>query len=74
MPKVLVVDDSSVDRSRTGGLLRKSAELSVEFANNGVQALQANRPVSSRSRIDRSDHAGDGRAGTGGADRQPVSA
>jgi len=40
MPKVLVVDDSSVDRSRTGGLLRKSAELSVEFAINGVQALQ----------------------------------
>ncbi|MHB8971119.1 MAG: ATP-binding protein [Pirellulaceae bacterium] len=40
MPKVLVVDDSSVDRSRTGGLLRKSADLSVEFAVNGVQALQ----------------------------------
>jgi CheY-like chemotaxis protein len=40
MPKVLVVDDSSVDRSRTGGLLRKSPELSVEFANNGVQALK----------------------------------
>ncbi len=40
MPKVLVVDDSSVDRSRTGGLLRKSPELSVEFANNGVLALK----------------------------------
>ncbi|MHB0960860.1 MAG: ATP-binding response regulator [Pirellulaceae bacterium] len=40
MPKVLVVDDSSVDRRRAGGLLRKSTDLSVEFAANGVQALQ----------------------------------
>ena len=40
MPTVLVVDDSSVDRSRTAGLLRKSKELQVEFANNGYEALQ----------------------------------
>jgi CheY-like chemotaxis protein len=40
MPKVLVVDDSSVDRNQAGGLLRKSVELSVEFAVNGLEALQ----------------------------------
>ena len=40
MPTVLVVDDSSVDRSRAAGLLRKSQELHVEFATNGYEALQ----------------------------------
>jgi CheY-like chemotaxis protein len=40
MPRVLVVDDSSVDRSRTAGLLRKSKEVTVEFASNGFQALK----------------------------------
>jgi CheY-like chemotaxis protein len=40
MPTVLVVDDSAVDRNRAGGLLRQSQELTVEFANNGVQALR----------------------------------
>ncbi len=40
MPTVLVVDDSAVDRSRIGGLLRHAEELTVEFAHNGVQALQ----------------------------------
>lgn len=39
MPTVLVVDDSSVDRSRIGGLLLK-AELNVEYAVNGADALQ----------------------------------
>lgn len=39
MPTVLVVDDSSVDRSRIGGLLLKS-ELHVEYAVNGADALQ----------------------------------
>jgi len=40
MPRVLVVDDSSVDRSRTAGLLRKADDLTVEFAQNGFEALQ----------------------------------
>jgi len=40
MPTVLVVDDSSVDRSRIGGLLLKSPELTVEYAANGAEALQ----------------------------------
>jgi CheY-like chemotaxis protein len=40
MPKVLVVDDSSVDRSRAAGLLRKSQDIQVEFATNGCEALQ----------------------------------
>jgi CheY-like chemotaxis protein len=40
MPTVLVVDDSSVDRSRIGGLLLKSSELSVEYAVNGAEALE----------------------------------
>jgi CheY-like chemotaxis protein/anti-sigma regulatory factor (Ser/Thr protein kinase) len=39
MPTVLVVDDSSVDRSRIGGLLLK-AELNVEYAVNGAEALR----------------------------------
>ncbi len=39
MPTVLVVDDSSVDRSRIGGLLVKS-ELNVEYAVNGAEALR----------------------------------
>src|SRR5512139_177460 len=39
MPTVLVVDDSSVDRSRIGGLLLKS-ELNVEYAVNGAEALR----------------------------------
>ena len=39
MPTVLVVDDSSVDRSRIGGLLLKS-ELNVEYAVNGADALR----------------------------------
>ena len=40
MPTVLVVDDSSVDRSRIGGLLLKSSELNVEYAIHGAEAAQ----------------------------------
>jgi len=40
MPTVLVVDDSPVDRSRVAGLLRKSPQLQLEFADNGCEALQ----------------------------------
>ena len=39
MPTVLVVDDSSVDRCRIGGLLLKS-DLNVEYAVNGADALR----------------------------------
>ena len=40
MAKVLVVDDSEVDRRLVGGLLTKDTELEVRFAGNGVDALE----------------------------------
>jgi len=39
MPTVLVVDDSDVDRRLVGGLLGQHGNLKVEFATNGVEAL-----------------------------------
>ena len=39
MPIVLVVDDSAVDRRLAGGLLSKTADLQVEFAADGPEAL-----------------------------------
>lgn len=38
-PKVLVVDDSPVDRQLAGGLLQKDPFIQVEYAENGPQAL-----------------------------------
>ena len=40
MPIVLVVDDSPVDRRLVGGLLGKDLEWLVEYAENGVEALE----------------------------------
>jgi len=40
MPSVLVVDDTAVDRQLAGGLLEKSPNLTVSFAENGMQALE----------------------------------
>jgi CheY-like chemotaxis protein/anti-sigma regulatory factor (Ser/Thr protein kinase) len=37
--KILVVEDSSVDRMLMGGLLAKEASLDVEFASDGQEAL-----------------------------------
>jgi len=39
MTSVLVVDDSAVDRSLVGGLLRKNPDLAVDYAVNGAEAL-----------------------------------
>lgn len=39
MPKVLVVDDSAVDRRLIGGLLERDGRLDVEYAENGSAAL-----------------------------------
>ncbi len=39
MPKILVVDDSVVDRRLVGGFLQKRVEGTIEFAANGVEAL-----------------------------------
>ena len=39
MPQVLVVDDTPVDRTLAGGLLDKSDDLQVQFAENGAAAL-----------------------------------
>ena len=39
MPKILVVDDSSVDRRIAGGLLEKIEEFNVAFAGDGEDAL-----------------------------------
>ncbi len=43
MPIVLIVDDSEVDRRLVGGLLPKDLEWLVEFADNGVEALEKMR-------------------------------
>ena len=40
MTTVLVVDDSSVDRRRAGGLLEKRDDFSVDYAENGSDALR----------------------------------
>ncbi len=40
MAKVLIVDDTAVDRRLAGGLLEKSTNLQVTYANNGTQALE----------------------------------
>lgn len=39
-PTVLVVDDSPIDRQLAGGLLQKSGNIKVEYAENGVAALE----------------------------------
>ncbi len=46
MAVVLVVDDSPVDRTRAGGLLKKGPDLTPVFASNGREALAliAERP------------------------------
>jgi len=41
MAVILVVDDSPVDRTRAGGLLKKRPELTPAFACNGREALEA---------------------------------
>ncbi len=40
MPTILIVDDTAVDRRLAGGLLEKSPNLDVVFAENGRQALE----------------------------------
>ncbi len=41
MPRVLVVDDSAVDRKAVGGLLERDAEIKVVYAADGEAALRA---------------------------------
>lgn len=41
MAVVLVVDDTAVDRRLAGGLLEKSGNMEVVYANNGVEALDS---------------------------------
>ncbi len=43
MARVLVVDDTAVDRRLAGGLLEKSPNLEVVYANNGSEALESIR-------------------------------
>jgi CheY-like chemotaxis protein/anti-sigma regulatory factor (Ser/Thr protein kinase) len=40
MPTVLVVDDSRIDQRLVGSLLEKTPKLEIEFASNGVEALE----------------------------------
>ncbi len=40
MAKVLIVDDAAVDRRLAGGLLEKSPNLQITYANNGTEALE----------------------------------
>lgn len=39
MPRVLIVDDTAVDRRRAGGLLEETGEWNITYAENGIQAL-----------------------------------
>ena len=39
MTKILVVEDSPVDRMLVGGLLGKEQEWNIEFANDGKEAI-----------------------------------
>ena len=41
MAKVLVVDDSAVDRRFVGGLLQRESNYLVEFAEDGVHTTRA---------------------------------
>ena len=60
MPTVLVVDDSAVDRRLVGGLLEKDADLTVDYAIHGAEALA--KMGSAPPDLVVTDH---GRAGTG---------
>ncbi len=40
MPTVLIVDDSAVDRRLAGGLLAKAGSLAIDYAENGVAAIE----------------------------------
>lgn len=40
MARILVVDDSAVDRKLAGGLLEKQSEWEIHYANNGQEALR----------------------------------
>ncbi len=40
MPRILVVDDSAIERRLVGGLLAKNESYEVDYANDGVTALQ----------------------------------
>ncbi|MBW3600121.1 MAG: response regulator [Planctomycetes bacterium] len=41
MAKILVVDDSAVDRRLAGGLLSKEGTITVQFCENGAEAVSA---------------------------------
>ena len=41
MPSILIVDDSAVDRRLVGALVSKDADMAVEYANDGAEAVAA---------------------------------
>jgi CheY-like chemotaxis protein len=43
MPTILIVDDSAMDRCMVGGLVSKEADMAVDFANDGAEAIAAIR-------------------------------
>ncbi len=46
MSKILVVEDTSIDRTLIGGLLAKEPNWEIEFANDGQEALDRIAPGS----------------------------
>jgi len=46
MPTVLVVDDSRIDQRLVGSLLQKNGQIHVEYASDGVEALEAVKRLS----------------------------
>ena len=50
MDKVLIVDDSAVDRRLAGRLVEKNGNFAISYANDGAEALHAFLARSARHR------------------------
>ena len=61
--KVLVVDDSALMRKLLGRIFATEADFEVQFARNGLEALELARDLPARRRHPRHPHAADGRPG-----------
>ena len=70
MQTLLVVDDSRVDRRLVGGLLQKTGEYEVIYAENGRDALQRLELDIPDAGTYRSPHAGAERSGTRSGDQE----
>ena len=51
MTRVLVVDDSAVDRRLAGRLLEKNSDFTISYANDGAEACGTSKPKSPTSSL-----------------------